>query len=713
MKRIKVHYEEMWNIAGMVEELRNCGVAIPAKVDEILQECLPKRNFAPYLRDTYPARRARIVEILESLDLPDAVADEYGGPAERPVRDAPRLKPFRTEGFLTDRVLGVGLKSYPYVMDCNGDGKKDLLVGDHDGFIYLYLNEHTDADPVFGPAERLKAVDTGEALICQPNPKMSFGDLTGTRSLDIVLGNYGPTVAFIPNRATDGTLQFAMADACYVQTPSGDLDVGNYAYPELVDWSNTGRLDLVVGNIHGDLMLFRNLGRDGQPLFDEGEKIPGIEPVMYPCAYFVDWDGDGRKDMILGHRDGTVFLYRNVGSDSDPRFEKHDVARHTDGQPVDIGLLSHPVAVDWNNNGKFDLVVGNDPGLVTVFLNVGSETEPVFDEGRYLKDGGGELIMGVHSVFTFSDFNGDGRQDLIAGQEEEVLRIFPNVGTPREPEFDDFHAVEDIAVSRERLAAGDPAADAFWANDGLLFNTEYLGNLSPCPVDWRNRGRLDMLVGNYTGLFYLFENVGTRQAPRFAEGVALRMGDRLMRVAGFSTPVICDWNNDGRKDIVSGDLAGRIHVLLNTGTDESPTFESDSLVTIAGQPVALGPRSIVDVADITGDGRKDLIVGNRTGAVYVLLNVGTDAEPRFDAVDQPPDGSALWRKLYGGCQHSLESSLRELYDRLPAEGAPQPMNVVETSCPRVADYDSDGKAELLISHRYGRVFIYDKLPRGE
>ena len=713
MKRIKVDYEEIWSIAGVVEELRNAGVCIPAELDRILHEDLLKRNFAVYVRDVYPARTARMLEILESMEVPDAVADEYGGAAEQPMRDAPQLAPFRTEGFLTDRVLGVGLKSYPYVMDCNGDGRKDLLVGDHDGFIYLYLNENTDEDPVFGRGERLKAVDTGESLICQLNPKMSFGDLTGNGSLDIVLGNNAGTVAFIPNRATDGTLQYAMADARNVQTRSGDLDAGRYAYPELVDWAGTGRLDLVVGNVEGDLILFRNLGQSGEPLFGEGEKIPGIEPVMYPCAFFVDWDGDGRKDMILGHREGTVFLYRNVGGEGEPRFEKHDVARHADGRPVDVGLLSHPVAVDWNNNGKFDLVVGNDPGMVTVFLNVGSESEPVFDEGRRLKDGGGELIMGVHSVFAFSDFNGDGRQDLIVGHEEEVLRIFPNVGTPTRPEFDDFHIIEDIVVSRERLAAGDPAADEFWANEGLRFNTEYLGNLAPCPVDWRNRGRLDMLVGNYTGLFYLFENTGTRQAPRFAGGIALRMGKRLMRVAGFSTPIICDWNNDGKKDIVSGDLAGRIHVLLNTGTDEAPAFESDLLVTIAGQPVSLGPRSIVEVADITGDGRKDLIVGNRLGLLYVLLNVGTDAEPRFDAVEQVRDDSPLWRELRGGCQFALESRLRESYGRLPDEGRPRPMNVRATSCPRVVDYDNDGNTEMLISQRYGRVFIYGKLPRGE
>jgi len=709
VKRIEVRFDRVWPVAGLLEELRNHGVAIPPEAEAIVREGLLKVNFPRFMTRVFPRNLARLRGILESLDVPDQLPDVYKD--EYRFAAHPWLEPFVTGSFLEDRLLGVGLKSYPYVLDYDGDGNKDLLVGDHDGFIYVFLNQNTDADPVFGRGQRLRAVDTGEPFIVQPNPKMSFGDLTGTGSLDLVLGNYAGRVAFVPNRARDGTFAFAIEDVEFLRTESGDIDVGNYAYPELVDWNGDGRLDLVVGNIDGKLLLFRNGGASDPLLFQPGVEIPGIEPLMYPCPVFADWNGDGRKDLILGHRNGTVILYANVGTDGAPEFERHDVARHADGEPVDVGLLSHPFAVDWNNDGLIDLVVGNDPGQVQVFLNVGSAESPVFDRGRALRDGGGELIMGVHSVFAPVDFNGDGRCDVLVGHQTGRLRLFENVGTAAQPAFDDYREIEGVAVDADHLAEDDPEARAYWDLDGLAFNTEYLGNLAPCPVDWQNTGKLDLLVGHYSGLVYLFENVGTRSEPRYESGKALRAGGKLLRVAAFSTPVVCDWNNDGRKDLVVGDLLGRIHVFLNTGADDRPVFGEGAMVSIAGDPVTLGPRAIVEVADVDGDGRKDLLVGNRLGGVYALLNVGTDAEPRFDAIEQLRDASGLWRELYAGLQHCLHDRMRQLYADFPAPGRPRPMDMNETSCPRVADFDGDGRPELLISHRYGRVFIYDKLPQ--
>jgi len=46
----------------------------------------------------------------------------------------------------------------PTVMDWNGDGKKDLIVGQFsNGGIRLYLNEGTDAEPQFGAFTYLQA----------------------------------------------------------------------------------------------------------------------------------------------------------------------------------------------------------------------------------------------------------------------------------------------------------------------------------------------------------------------------------------------------------------------------------------------------------------------------------------------------------------------------------------------------------------------------
>jgi len=45
--------------------------------------------------------------------------------------------------------IDVGSLSVPVVNDWNEDGKKDLIVGSDTGYIYLYLNQGTNAAPVF------------------------------------------------------------------------------------------------------------------------------------------------------------------------------------------------------------------------------------------------------------------------------------------------------------------------------------------------------------------------------------------------------------------------------------------------------------------------------------------------------------------------------------------------------------------------------------
>ena len=113
------------------------------------------------------------------------------------------------------------------------------------------------------------------------------------------------------------------------------------------------------------------------------------------------------------------------------------------------------------------------------------------------------------------------------------------------------------------------------------------------------------------------------------------------------------------------------------------------------------------MADIDGDGRKDVLVGNRFGGVYALLNEGTDTQPEFRRIEQLQDASDLWKQLYNGLQHPrVADYLRRVWEAFPDAAHPKPMNVVETSCPRAVDWDGDGRQELLISQRYGRVFVF-------
>ena len=57
-----------------------------------------------------------------------------------------------------DLPLGVDRHSAPAVADWNNDGRKDLLVGQFGrGYIWLYLNQGTDEEPVFNGGSRIES----------------------------------------------------------------------------------------------------------------------------------------------------------------------------------------------------------------------------------------------------------------------------------------------------------------------------------------------------------------------------------------------------------------------------------------------------------------------------------------------------------------------------------------------------------------------------
>ena len=86
-----------------------------------------------------------------------------------------------------------------------------------------------------------------------------------------------------------------------------------------------------------------------------------------------------------------------------------------------------------------------------------------------------------------------------------------------------------------------------------------------------------------------------------------------------------DWNKDGRKDILLGSRTGEIYAFENRadkGTDwyqiKFPSLQKNKRNFSA--PV---------LSDIDGDGDLDIICGNRNGRIEWLLNNGTDKNPEW------------------------------------------------------------------------------------
>jgi hypothetical protein len=77
-----------------------------------------------------------------------------------------------------------------------------------------------------------------------------------------------------------------------------------------------------------------------------------------PSPWLFDWDGDGKRDLLVGTEDGKVWFYPNAGSDAAPAF-KEGKPLQTGGKPIRVGNRARLCVCDWNDDGIPDLVVGD------------------------------------------------------------------------------------------------------------------------------------------------------------------------------------------------------------------------------------------------------------------------------------------------------------------------------------------------------------------
>jgi len=123
------------------------------------------------------------------------------------------------------------------------------------------------------------------------------------------------------------------------QSPAAIMNMGQQSVLEIGDWDNDGDWDLLVGTHLGRVRIVINEGTSEKPALSafhdvcsEGRPIqiwmsrifPNCQDhwhnlgYAYPC--FVDWDGDGLKDLMLPNESNRIFWYKNVGSRRNPSF---------------------------------------------------------------------------------------------------------------------------------------------------------------------------------------------------------------------------------------------------------------------------------------------------------------------------------------------------------------------------------------------------------
>ena len=111
------------------------------------------------------------------------------------------------------------------------------------------------------------------------------------------------------------------------------------------------------------------------------------------------------------------------------------------------------------------------------------------------------------------------------------------------------------------------------------------------------------------------------------DGTAINAGIR-------AAPVTNDWNEDGKKDLIAGSMDGTIKIYINDGSESNPMFTDPYLLQLAGEDFDLGTRTAPRIYDWNKDGLKDLMIGEMEGYIYYLKNIGKNDTPIFKRAEK-------------------------------------------------------------------------------
>jgi hypothetical protein len=135
-------------------------------------------------------------------------------------------------------------------------------------------------------------------------------------------------------------------------------------------------------------------------------------------------------DVISGDRNGTF----NVFIRDDTTLVADTMYKLMDSTVLDVGANSQPAAVDWNGDGRKDLLLGCEAGQVLVYLNQTSDSWPMFQACETLSAGGAQIVLNRVNPYVF-DLDRDGVQDLICGANDGYVRFYRNTGSNAVPEL--------------------------------------------------------------------------------------------------------------------------------------------------------------------------------------------------------------------------------------------------------------------------------------
>lgn len=218
---------------------------------------------------------------------------------------------FVQDNYLQENMLDFGTDAYPVFFDYNGDGKEDLFVGNWGEYLYSFYESGFLKSKYYSRLRYFENIGEKDApAFLETNTNFAGLSSKGYRGL----------------------------------------------FPALGDIDNDNRLELILGDLEGKLILFKkSLSGDSWDLMDENYLDIDTDKHAAPVLY--DLDGDKDLDLFVGGKNGKIIALENNSG-------KFNIITETLGQ---IDLLDPSISYFANTRPSFY----KDPSTGIVYLFIG------------------------------------------------------------------------------------------------------------------------------------------------------------------------------------------------------------------------------------------------------------------------------------------------------------------------------------------------------